>query len=501
MGKSSRGFGTAFVWCGLCVALLGTASANAATPAPAPDTGGAWRAMLEKDLAGAETTLNAEYIYAVDPGGAGWRETLDGALAAARADEAKVTNQEGYQAVMRRFAGAFQDPHLRVRFQFQPASLKWPRFLVRYVGGRYRVAASEATTVAAGEEVSACDGAPIDAAIETTIAQEGYIRGIDASKAQAAESLFVDAGSPLRTAPKSCTIGGRETPLDWTSIDPAQLTLKGAAYAQIRNNEVSAAPFGDDGVWVRLGTFAPDKPAAEAYHALIKQMPGYRDKSVIVFDVRGNPGGSYDWFMAVLKALYGPEHVAYYARARTEITAAFVHPLNYGAAASAKAPVDPLDTPVDSELQTAYAAGPKEVVTASGAKVYALTPTLKPRPATAPVSLSHAKVYVLADYGCASACIAFLDEALRIPGVVELGTDTYVDRRSGSPGSFPLASGMGALTVPAMVRDGRERGENVPRKPQIAYDGDMSDTAAVKAWVSNIVREQRHPDGGAQSRQ
>ncbi len=501
MGSTSRGFGTAWLSGGLLIAVLGAASANAATPPAAPDTAIAWRAMLDKDLAGAEATLNAEYIYAVDPGGMTWRETLDGALAQARADEAKVANQEGYQAVLRRFAGAFQDPHLRVRFQFEPASLKWPRFLVRYVGGHYKVVVSDTAAVTAGEEVSACDGAAVGSLIENTIAQEGYIPGIEASKAQAADALFVDAGSPLRAAPKACTIGGREVALDWTSTDPAQLALKGAAFAQIRNNEISAAPFGDDGVWIRLGTFAPDKPAAEAYHALIKQMPDYRNKSIIVFDVRGNPGGSYDWFMAVLKALYGPEHVAYFARARTEITAAFVHPLNYGSKPSKAPAADPLDTPMDSELQTAYAAGPKEVVTTSGAKVYALTPALKPRPAAAPASLSHAKIYVLADYGCSSACIAFLDEALRIPGVVELGTDTYVDRRSGSPGVFPLASGMGALTVPAMVRDGRERGENVPRKPQIAYDGDMSDTTAVKAWVSSVIKARRPSDAGAPSRQ
>jgi hypothetical protein len=40
-----------------------------------------------------------------------------------------------------------------------------------------------------------------------------------------------------------------------------------------------------------------------------------------------------------------------------------------------------------------------------------------------------------------------------------------------------------------MTRDGRERGENVPRVPAFKYDGDISDTAALQAWVLRLQNE------------
>jgi hypothetical protein len=467
------------------LAALAASTAQAQEPQPNP-----WRTMFDQDLAFAQKKLDTEYIYALYPGGAEWRALLTKAVAEAQADAGKVDGPSAYQAVLRRFAGRFQDPHLRASFKFSPSSYDWPRFLVQYRGGRYVVATSETPAVAAGAEISACDGVEIGPLVEQTAPVEGYIPGLESTRASMARTLFLDAKSPLRKRPQACRIGGENVSLDWASITPERLAIIEAPYAQIRDREVGWTPFGANGAWVRLGVFAPDKEAAKAYHKLIDEAPQLRDKSVIVFDVRGNGGGPYDWFMAVMRSLYGPEFTAYYAQARTEITPVFVHPISYGSP-TRKAATDPLDTPHDTELEATYAAGSQEITSPSGAKIYALIRTPRPKGGPTPANPVRAKVYVLTDYGCASACIGFVDEMLRIPGVVQIGTDTYVDRRSGSPANFAFPSGSGSISAPMMTRDGRQRGENEPRVPSLKFDGNIDDTAAVKRWVEGVVGASR----------
>lgn len=470
----------------LLAAVLGLAAPAAHAEAPAPNP---WRAMLDEDLTFAAKTLDAEYIYARYPGGPEWSALLDRAVSEARADEDKVAGPEGYEAVLRRFAGRFEDPHLRATFKFAPSAWDWPRFLGQYQGGRYVVVKSETPAVAQGAEITACDGAPILAVADQAASTEGFIPGLESTKASMARVLFLDAKSPLRKRFTACRIGGQDVTLAWTQITPDRLAVISAPFSQIRDHEVGWTPFGNNGAWVRLGVFAPDLEAARAYHTLMDEAPQLRDKSVIVFDVRGNGGGPYDWFMGVIRALYGPEVAAHYAQARTEITPVFVHPITYGTA-DRKSRVDPLDTPPDTELEATYT-GSKEITSPGGAKVYQLVRVPRPTGGPAPANPVHARVYVLTDYGCASACIGFVDEMLRIPGVKQIGTDTYVDRRSGSPAVFPFPSGSGSISAPMMTRDGRRRGENEPRVPSIRFDGNIDDTAAVRRWVEGVVESGR----------
>ncbi len=66
--------------------------------------------------------------------------------------------------------------------------------------------------------------------------------------------------------------------------------------------------------------FAPStREAKAAFLALIEQAKSWRDQPRIVLDVRGNPGGSYEWFVGLLNALYGADYTAHYARARLQI--------------------------------------------------------------------------------------------------------------------------------------------------------------------------------------
>jgi hypothetical protein len=111
-------------------------------------------------------------------------------------------------------------------------------------------------------------------------------------------------------------------------------------------------------------------------------------------------------------------------------------------------------------------------------------------PAQPPSNPVRARVYVLTDYGCGSACIAFVDEMMRFPGVTLIGAETHVDRRSGGyPGGVELPSGLVVVRMGRMVREGRARGENEAwaPAPDNRFPGDISDTEGVKRWILSTV--------------
>ena len=479
---------------GVALGLLSFAAAATAVE-PSKDSG-LWREVLKQDLAFINETMRARYIYALTEGDA-FDKKLSTALA--EAENTPIENYGGYRAVMTRFAGEFDDAHVRVSFPYEPVSVEWPRFMVRYQANTYVVVESEIPTVAKGATLSSCDGKPLDRIVDDMAPLTGNVKGLESTRDSIARTLFVDGKNPLYARPAQCVIGGTAVELKWVSVSLSTLNRLNEAHAPPREAAAAVTLFGKSEAWLRMSTMQVGTPeAAKQFHDVIDHAAGLRDKDLIVFDVRSNPGGEYNWFMAVVRALYGDAYTDYYARARLQIRPVMMDdprakPTPWGpqdAAAKAQAAVaDPFDTPPDSALNALL--GKAKLVerpAANGKVVYALMPDGSERlPAKAPKNPLKAKVYVLTDYGCASACIAFVDEMKRFPGVVQVGQETFIDSRSGTPRRYTVPSGLSSITLPSMVREGRERGDNIPQLPKHKFAGDIADTDAVKAWIEGLA--------------
>lgn len=51
-----------------------------------------------------------------------------------------------------------------------------------------------------------------------------------------------------------------------------------------------------------------------------------------------------------------------------------------------------------------------------------------------------------------------------------------------------MPSGLGSMSLPRKYYIGRPRGHNQPVTPTHRFDGGMSDTAAVEAWINALPR-------------
>ncbi|MBV6783472.1 hypothetical protein KWH04_23240 [Xanthomonas campestris pv. trichodesmae] len=485
----------------LSITLLAAASCPAADQAPpTPSTPlQGWAAMADKDVDFSLQWFKDQSILAVYPDPAAFEATMAKARKQADADIQQVTSFEGYRQTLAHFFSTFNDAHAYVWMQLQAKAYQWPGFLARYQGGRFVVAGSDGS-VADGSEISACDGQPMSAwseriALYEHMIPENIIPGLESTRARTAPIMFRYRKSPFLKRWEHCTIDGRNVSLNWKSLAQDELTKVMSTLKPDLGKDVAITPFGDNGAWVRLGNFSPEnKQQSDQFAALYKAAPSLRDKSVIVFDVRGNEGGPYEWFMGVLRSLYGADYTNYYARERLKISAVyrlteasvdnstFSHG-SPGADAPADPPPDGIPYDENSKLsQAAMARGDRVLHAPVNAEKI-------PKPKRQPINPVHARVVVLTDYDCESACIGFVDELKQFPGVLQVGTETFVDSRTGSPITAMLPSGNGGIGVPYMTRDGRPRNDNVPQKPDIEFGGNINDTAAVQEWLMKILKK------------
>lgn len=483
----------------LAVTVLGAPPndrARAASPqsaAPAALSAEDWQRQARIDLAAFAEALRQNYIYAAYPDPAGWNAWFDRTLSTVEAGLPLVRDEAGYQAVLRHLAATFQDQHVYVQFdRSMQIPSRWPGFLARFDGATYRTVASRQAGIADGEAISACDGKPIASWIATIARLElGLPDTLEIARNTAALRLFVDRATPLRPRPARCTIGGRSVALDWTpaptsEINPVITALRGGRTAQ-----VSTRLIGSDGAWVKLGYFFPNDPAqAEAFHAAIRAAPSLRSKRFIVLDVRGNGGGSYNWFMAYLRGLYGQPYADHYATARLNVRAVYrLSPAYLKLDAEDRATSRDFDEPADPPYEINKARDEKlqDEAVAAGAPIFRSMPLPRPTKAAGPPNPVKASVVVLTDHACASACINFVDELKQFPGVRQIGLSTSVDSRSGTAVDVVLPSGKATVSIAAMTRDGRLRDDNEPQLPSVRFPGDMRDEDAVEAWVLRQV--------------
>ncbi|MEA1648379.1 S41 family peptidase [Nitrospirillum sp. BR 11164] len=486
---------------GAALALTPPALAQGPLPEKPADAGAAdlWQGLFQRDLDYLERVIPSHYIYAVYPDPAGWNGQFRSALTQARQDAARVRNLPSYRAAMQRFIVSFEDAHFSAYFNAASRHGRWPGFAVEYQGGRYLVTGSKTDSVRVGEEIGACDGRPLDGWIDMLTEFDGGPKGRETTRAALARQMFVDRGNPFYTLPAECHVGDREVTLTWAPLPSESLVAEepertSSSAPTLTDGALGLSDFGASGAWVRIGTMMPTTAESAAqFHQLIDQAPSLRDKEVIVIDVRGNAGGTYNWFMAFLRGLYGQDYADYYARARLEIAntilvlaAKGMDDMGYSDS------VKHIDVPPDPPLEAAMAK-PRVQELPGGSRLLFMDPAVKAQhyPKAPPPSLVRARVYLLTDYGCASACLSFTDEMMRFPGVTQIGTETHIDRRSGGwPEGFELPSGLATVRMGRMVRDQRQRGENVAWVPTHHYPGDIADTAAVRRWVLETVLPQ-----------
>ena len=472
--------------------------------AASPEPVSPWAQMAEQDVRAMHRIILESHPGPVDTANPGFQQWLEGGYREALARAKKARTYGAYAATLRRYAAGFRDGHLQLSLEVQPANVRWPGFAVAQRQGKYVVASMEEGSglPPLGAELVGCDGVPAGQLFERSVWPLSTGPDVEGRRQRAAPALLVDEGDPEVKPPAACEVRvgaeARTVELRYRDIAPHGLTERTKELAFGPRPKFGVRAFGEGGLWVSIPSFhgPQSEETLAGLRELVEAAPKWREAPVMVFDVRGNGGGSSTWGDNILRGLYGealfkaaveetPEEGAQYVDWRVSKD----NVAHLSLLVDVVARQQGQDAPVVDYLRR-MEVGMKEALKKRQAffRLPDEGPKEVKRAEALPASPVRGRVFLLTDGRCASACLDFADSALEMPGVTHVGLPTSADSVYMEVRSQLLPSGAAKLGVPIKVYRNRPRGHNVPYVPKHRYDGDLGDTAALEAWMLGLAR-------------
>ncbi|MEZ5972559.1 MAG: S41 family peptidase [Hyphomonadaceae bacterium] len=491
--------------------LISVAIAQEAQGPALPATPGAWRAAAEADLEALRTYLREDTPIALDAENPSMQRWYERGYREARGRVRRVSDQAGYYYALLGYANGFHDPHLSLGAQMRLATASWPGFVTTADGDDVVVFSrdeDDPNTPALGALVISCDGRSPAAFRARNIYPFTLNPGLAGDRRRSATRMFMDRHNPFGPTPRRCVFdedGARRTiTLTWRDVPDGNAYWDQYGLASLgpaASFDITAPAAGV--TWIGVPTL--DNGAGEQLQALINeitaQAPAIRAGRAVVIDVRGNGGGNSEWGVRIARALWGddiinsipgddrpgavdwrasPGNRDYIAGLTPELAQQFG--TDSDIVQWAHRAHDGIEAAIGRGDAFWRDRDPGETGEIAASGGYA-----QERP-TGP-SLIPARVYVLSNGVCASACLDMSDIILHIPGVQLIGADTSGDGLLMEIRSVTLPSGLVQLGLPMKVYRGRGRGSLESYHTDVAYGGVWSDEA-VRAWVMQLIEAQ-----------
>ncbi len=408
-----------------------------------------------------------------------FQKMLQAAYVLAKDRAPEVNTAEGYLAVMSGFSNTLDDKHLSFKSALNVARLNWVGLIMTLRNGRWIVADEDpwkGRLPLKGATLVSCDGRSADDVARERLGGFRADWSIPAQRTIAAPWLLIDESNPFFKPLKQCefstSTGTRNIDLDWDSVWRDGIISRINAARGTGAAGYGVKRFGS-GWWISIQEFTAKAPevieAARAVHAELRSAP------FVVFDVRGNGGGSSDLGDQLAAVLYGDSAVPPPDNCRSPWR---VSPENQAHLESYPRLLgDRLSPEARSDIDQDIAAMRK--ARADGAAFsgpITICSHKKPQQHVAP------RVYLLTDSVCFSSCLLVV-ERFRELGAVQVGSATNGNTNYEENRRVSLPSGLGTIGVQAKVELSHPSRVG-PFEPDIPYDGDLGDTAALQAWIA-----------------
>lgn len=412
---------------------------------------------------------------------------------------AKVRSREDKFWTLQRYVAGFRDPHLYLLNMPAFTSVEWPGFVVAQRGGEALVhsvanrASWETTLPQVGDRLLSIDGlTPKEFALKSQFPFRG-IPALESSWVQVVSDLLTNHSTPWSLVPGECIFESKGVrtclSLSWKAVDSMEHRRRTIQASFGDPPSIGIERLSADVVWASIPSFGfEDSAHTRKMQELCDRLPQHRNCSLIVLDLRGNPGGSSAWVINVLRSLFGEE---YY----TAVSAG--NPRVWSSSASwrlSRENVERLRS-VNEEIlgqvdlgdfTSSFVSNVVEQAEAAFSRGEELSPPSLYRPvdnsppAKNPVS---GRVVVVTDGNNASAALEFMDYITGFENVVQVGYETSADTRYGDCRQIDLGDEF-ILGIPTCLWLDRYRADLEPYKPDLKFDGDIWNTDALRRWLS-----------------
>jgi hypothetical protein len=480
---------------GLCAAL-GLAAASAQGAPATPD---AWRAATDQDLAAIHDLLRDNSpAMVVDRDSAHFRAWLEDGLREGRGRLSQVRDARGYGFALRAYVVGFRDSHIQTWLTDEVGvdlrkPVAWPGFIIGLRADGYRVAYVEPDVSGPppGARLVSCDHVPAQAMASARDRFDGDL-SLASGRFYAASRLLLDRGNPFLPRPVSCVFeaGGatRTVRLDWRAPDPAQLKLAMAAATGAGERNLDLFAWGPRDWWISIPDMGDDHDWRGFYAKVQANLPAIRSVDHLIIDLRGNGGGSSGYGDRLARMLWGEAFV--------EAREPHLGPTVWRATATNRAYWADLVARLARQPDYADLPELKRVLAGYDRALAAGQPTFRmddgpPAVATpAGGNPMRARVVLLTDPACNSACLDLMDLFTVMPDVVQAGSETSADTIFMELTTLEkISSGLSGLAFGHKAWVERPRGSNRPYAPSAAltWRGDPADEAALRAWLRRTL--------------
>lgn len=476
--------------------FLSAASGLALAQEPARD----WGETLRLDATAVHEAIADSHPGMINPGDPNFariNETQH-ALALERAEEAD--SFADYFYAMQHYVAAFDDGHLQYGvFGSTPDNeVKWPGFIARDDGDRGLVVtlAEDWSGVPVGARIVECDGRDAFQLGDDRIGARFGRWELASERALFAPMVMLDTGDPYVRPIERCVLetdaGRRSVELDWRE-GGAGFYERYNVFPAPGRREIVMRRLDDGTYWISLPTFNGNPDDGRALRALVseigQQAEALRVAPAVVFDLRGNGGGSSGWSAEMARGLWGE---GAFQRA-PEPPMTVVWRASVGNLQSLRDAFRERDANgnLSSDTREWYlrSIAGLEAAMAHGEDRWLIAPSPDEGSGSNRANLSYhpprGKVFVLTDETCMSACLDAVDLWTRL-GATPVGRETGADTVYMEVRSVRMPSGLGSMTLPMKFYVGRERGHNESVRPVHRFDGDMNDTVALEAWIRSL---------------
>ena len=470
-----------------------------------------WSEIFLTDLAAARSIIRDNHPGAIDPENPSFNIWLEEGYEKARALAPKIKSGRDYRYALASYDAGFRDGHLviapdmkngmRVGFEREVPVQRWPGFLTEMHDDRYKIShTSYALRYLKDGTVLSCDGKPAKQITKEQIFDFGRDPALPAHWVNAVKYTFTDHGNTLAPVPSVCEIelpdkSTKTQELAWRDYDFEEL---GDVFNQLgfsRSDRAGNQWINDHLLWVTIPHFQPSGDTVDVYKSMQKEITDKRDdlKSV-VFDLRGNGGGSSFWGDGFVKSVWGDDITKSLKNAgpsgyvEWRVTPNNIEKMTKWLAGEVKDNGENTEGAkwalgVITGMQDALSRGDAMWREAEAGETVPLNGQLLEKLEQGP------DVYVLTDGYCASACLDFMDILKASPSTVHIGYETSADTQYMDITSKKLPSGLMSVIYPVKVYRGRERPDGGYFTPDFRYEGSWN-TKDIKDWTAKLISEQ-----------
>jgi hypothetical protein len=458
-----------------------------------------WVDIALADIDAIHQLIEENHPGPVDEQNPAYRKSMESNYQKARDLAEDVENYNGYYFSVKYFVDSFNDGHISLRDTVAKKRYSWPGFAVVLVGKEFLVQHAEASPgekyPQVGDRILSCDGRNPHDMLQEDIKKYYGVDGLVAEDVMDSPHLFIDYGNPFIERLKECQFSrDAETlsaTLNWKSISSEEMETIRKQMTGLNRPDYGVTEFSENAYWITLPSFQTSDENTKQLKGIIKTVgemaEALQEADTVVFDMRGNTGGNSSWGDQILRTLWGREIFDHagpgWSFIDWRVSEGNIKANNYFA---------DLYLGVDGEeggrvkyFRRLAAALQKE--RDAGNTFYRITnkaPTKDQKPEP-----PKAKVFLLTNFTCFSACLDFADTVRSIPGATHIGSPTRADAIYIDNWAEPLPSGLGRLSYSMKVYRGRTRGHNEPYIPHIAYEGGDWSTPALQLWVSSLIKE------------